>query len=328
MMALQVTDTLIKQAVVLDLKATDRNDLSLKSFESMALDWLFVDQATDAEVAGLIKNKQIVVTNKVRLNRQLLEAAPDLKLICISATGTNNVDLTAAREQGIDVCNVTAYATASVVQYVFTVLLSLLSRVPEYQQAVNEGGWSRSELFCLLDFPFHELQGKKLGIVGYGELGQAVAKVAKAFGMKIVIAARNADDQRENRVPLQDMLPQIDVLSLHCPLTESTRHLISDSEINLLPKGAILINSARGGVVDESALLRAIDSGHLGGAATDVLTTEPPPVTHPLLQKRYNNLIVTPHVAWASIESRQRLIDQVAFNIEEYLAGRPRNIVN
>jgi len=323
-----VTDQLKKQAVVLDLKATDRDDLSLKSLEGLPLDWLFVDQAADDEVAELIKNKHIIVSNKVTINRQLLKAAPDLKLICISATGTNNVDLAAARELGIDVCNVTAYATASVVQYVFTVLLNLISRVPEYQQAVNEDAWSRSELFCLLDFPFHELQGKTLGIVGYGELGQAVAKVAQAFGMMVLIAARNADDKREGRVLLQDMLSQLDVLSLHCPLTEATQHLISDAEINLLPKGAILINSARGGVVDEDALLRAIENGHLGGAATDVLSTEPPPPGHPLLQKKYNNLIVTPHVAWASIESRQRLIDQVAFNIEEYLAGRPRNIIN
>ena len=327
-MALQVTDKLIKQAVVLDLKATDSHDLSLKSLESLPLNWLFVDQAADAEVAELIKNKQIVVTNKVKLNRQLLETAPDLKLICISATGTNNVDLTAARELGIDVCNVTAYATASVVQYVFTVLLSLVSRVPEYQQAVNEGAWSRSELFCLLDFPFHELQGKTLGIVGYGELGQAVAKVAQAFGMEIIVAARNADDKRKGRMLLQDMLPKTDVLSLHCPLTDATQQLISDAEFNLLPQGAIVINSARGGVVEESALLRAIENGHLGGAATDVLSTEPPAPEHPLLQKKYNNLIVTPHVAWASIESRQRLIDQVAFTIKEYLAGRPCNIVN
>ena len=285
-MALQVPNRQLKQAVILDLKATDRNDLNFESFEKLGLDWRFVDNAVDSEVAELIRNRHIVVTNKVKLNRQILEAAPDLKLICISATGTNNVDLVAARELGIDVCNVTAYATASVVQYVFTVLLSLISRVPEYQQAVAEGDWSRSELFCLLDFPFHELQGKTLGIVGYGELGQAVASVAKAFGMKIVIAARNADDKREDRMPLQDMLPQIDVLSLHCPLTDNTRNLISDSEINLLPAGAILINSARGGVVDEAALLRAIESGHLGGAATDVLSTEPPAPGHPLLQKK------------------------------------------
>ncbi|MDH5425255.1 MAG: glycerate dehydrogenase [Gammaproteobacteria bacterium] len=317
-----------KQAVVLDLKATDRDDLCLDALKQPAIDWQMVDQADASEVAALIKGKEIVVTNKVVLDRALLAGATDLKLICIAATGTNNVDLQAARELGIDVCNVTGYGTASVVQYVFTTLLSLVSRIPEYQAAVTAGDWSRSKMFCLLDFPFHELNGKTLGIVGYGELGKGVAKIAQAFGMKVLIAARDSADKREDRLPLASLLPAVDVLSLHCPLTEQTSNLISAKEMQLLPKGAIIINSARGGIVDEAALLAAIESGHLGGAATDVLITEPPAQDHILLQKTYPNLIVTPHIAWASIESRQRLFDQVALNISEYLAGRPRNIVN
>ncbi|MDH5393007.1 MAG: glycerate dehydrogenase [Gammaproteobacteria bacterium] len=313
---------------MLDRKASDRGDLCLDALTQLDLDWQLLDKADPAQLAALIQDQQIVVTNKVVLNRALIENAPNLKLICISATGTNNVDLVAARERGIDVCNVTSYATPSVVQYVFNVLLNLLCRFTEYQQAVKSGAWSRSEQFCLLDFSFRELDGKVLGIIGYGELGQAVARVAEAFGMKVLIAARNSDDQREGRWPLAELLPQLDVLSLHCPLTEETRHVISTQEIRALPEGAILINSARGGIVDEKALLAAIESGHLGGAATDVLTTEPPAEHHILLQKNYPNLIVTPHIAWASIESRQRLIDQLAFNISEYLSGRPRNIVN
>ena len=316
------------KAICLDIKATDKNDLCLDSLNELNLDWQFRDKTNATEVTELIKGKAVVVTNKVILDRQLIENTNDLKLICISATGTNNVDLQAAREKGIDVCNVTAYATSSVVQYVFTVLLALMSRLPEHQQAVANGEWSKSEAFCLLDYPFHELQGKALGIVGYGELGQAVAKVAEIFGMKVLLAARDSADIRKERLPLKELLPQIDVLSLHCPLTEATKNLISAAEIKLLPKGAILINSARGGIVNETALLDAIESGHLGGAATDVLTAEPPPEKHLLLQKTYSNLIVTPHIAWASIESRQRLIDQVALNISEYLKGRPRNIVN
>lgn len=327
-MSLQVKSHRLKQAIVLDLKATDRNDLNLDCLQQPELDWHLVDNADEMQLAELIKDKEIVVSNKVVLNRALLEKTDKLKLICISATGTNNVDLVAAREQGIDVCNVTSYATASVVQYVFAVLLSLMSRLNEYQQAVKAGDWSRSEQFCLLDYPFRELEGKVLGIVGYGELGQAVASVAKAFGMTVLIAARNSDDKRQGRWPLATLLPQLDVLSLHCPLTKETQHLISENELRALPEGAILINSARGGIVDEQALLQAIEDGHLGGAATDVLTTEPPVKNHSLLQKNFANLIITPHIAWASIESRQRLIDQVSLNISEYLAGRPRNIVN
>lgn len=327
-MTLQVIKKSTKQAVVLDLKATDRDDLCLDTLKQLELDWHMVDQAGASEVAELIQGKEIVVTNKVVLDRAVLENATDLKLVCIAATGTNNVDLQAARELGIDVCNVTGYGTSSVVQYVFTTLLSLVSRVPEYQAAVAAGEWSRSKMFCLLDFPFHELDGKTLGVVGYGELGKGVAKIAQAFGMKVLIAARDSADKREGRLPLASMLPAVDVLSLHCPLTKETSNLISTNEMQLLPKGAIIINSARGGIVDEAALLAAIESGHLGGAATDVLITEPPQTDHILLQKAYPNLIVTPHIAWASIESRQRLFDQVAFNISEYLAGRPRNIVN
>lgn len=327
-MSLQANNETRKMAVCLDLKATDKNDLHLDSLKQLNLDWIFNDQTTAGEVSEAIKGKTVVVSNKVILDKQVLNKAKDLKLICISATGTNNVDLQAARDNDIDVCNVTGYATSSVVQYVFSVLLTLMTRLPEYQRAVSAGEWSKSELFCLLDFPFHELHGKTLGIVGYGELGKAVANVAKSFGMKILLAARGNDDKREERIALEKLLPKVDVLSLHCPLNNETKNLISTKEIELLPKGAILINSARGGVVDETALLAGIKNGHLGGAATDVLTTEPPPAAHELLQTQYVNLIVTPHIAWASIESRQRLIDQVAFNISEYFAGRPRNIAN
>lgn len=327
-MALQADKKLKDQAVMLDLKAADRDDLNLDSLSSLHLDWCFVDNASPEQVAGLIENKKIIVTNKVEIDKTLLEQATMLKLICIAATGTNNVDLAAARELGIDVCNVTAYATSSVVQYVFSVMLNLMSRMPEYQQAVQSGRWSRSEQFCLLDYSFHELKDKTLGIVGYGELGKAVTTVAKAFGMKVLIAARDKHDKRAGRLQLETMLPELDVLSLHCPLTKETQNLIAQQEIQALPRGALLINSARGGIVNEEALLEAIESGHLGGAATDVLTAEPPPEDHILLQKSHSNLIITPHIAWASIESRQRLIDQVAFNISEYLTGRPRNIVN
>lgn len=327
-MVLQASDMLRKKAVILDLSATDRGDLCLDAINKLDLEWQLLANASPEKVAALINDKEIVVTNKVVLDKETLEKAKSLKLICISATGTNNVDLQAARELGIDVCNVTGYATPAVVQYVFTAMFNLFGRFQEHRQAVERGEWSHSKQFCLLDFPFHECHGKTLGIVGYGELGKAVAEVAKSFGMKVLIAARNSEDKRAGRMALKDMLPQLDVLSLHCVLNNETRHLISKKELYSLPKGAIIINSARGGIVNEKDLLEAIESGHLGGAAADVLSLEPPPENHLLLQKKYSNLIITPHIAWASIESRQRLIDQVALNISEYLAGKPRNIVN
>jgi glycerate dehydrogenase len=246
-------------------------------------------------------------------------------LICIAATGTNNVDLTAARELNITVCNVPAYATASVVQHVFALLLSLTTHVHDYRRAVAQHHWERSKNFCFLDFPIHELAGKIFGIIGYGELGKAVATIAEAFGMTVLIAARPGSKAESGRLPLQELLPQVDVLSLHVPLTEQTRNLIGTRELGLMKNTAILINTARGGIVDESALAEALRSHRLGGAGVDVLTKEPPTDGNPLLVADIPNLIITPHTAWASVEARQRLIQQVSANIQAFLAGKPIN---
>lgn len=315
------------RAVLLDLDTLNRSDLVLDSLYSLQLDWEIHDKVSLPDVLDAVKDKDIIVTNKVVIDRELMQQLDKLKLICVAATGTNNVDLEAARELGIEVCNATAYATASVVQYVFSVMLSLHSRLPEYQRAVHAGRWAESEIFCLLDYSFHELAGKTLGIVGYGELGQAVASVARAFGMQVLIARRNAEDKREGRVALHEMLPQVDILSLHCPLTEATNNLIAEKELALLPRHAVLINSARGRIVNEDDLLTSLQQGEIGGAALDVLSTEPPGKNHPLCQLNLPNLIVTPHIAWASVESRQRLLDQVALTISCYLSGNIRNSV-
>lgn len=316
------------KGVFLDIDTVNRNDLNLNSLHQVIPGCQLLQQLTEEQVLTSLRTAEVVISNKVMLDRERLQQATALKLVCIAATGTNNVDLVAARELGIDVCNVTAYATPSVVQYVFTVLLNLMSRLPEYQQAVKAGDWSNSSMFCLLDYSFHELQGKTLGIVGYGELGRAVANIAGAFGMKVLIAKRDAADLREGRLSLEQMLPQLDVLSLHCPLTEQTRNLIAEKEFSLMKPASFIINSARGGIVNEMALMNALQSGQIAGAATDVLTSEPPAPEHALLQFKHPRLIITPHIAWASVESRQRLLDQVALNISEYFAGRPRNIVN
>jgi len=332
-MALQAADNNRKKAVLLDLSSMDINDLQLDALKQIDIDWTINQSTTADNVIAAIADKDIVVSNKVVIGRKEMQQAKALKLICVAATGTNNIDLQAARELGIEVCNVTAYATASVVQYVFSVLLALHSRLPEYQQAVQQGRWSKSKMFCLLDYPFHELDGKTMGIVGYGELGRAVASVAKAFGMQVLVAKRNADDQRPGRIGLTAMLKQTDILSLHCPLTAETENLIAKQQLAQLPKGAIVINTARGGVVNEKDLLDALENNHLAGVATDVLTTEPPPENHLLVSANNVNaptsgLIVTPHIAWASVESRQRMLDQVALNITAFLAGRGRNIVS
>lgn len=311
----------LHKAAFLDLASVYRDDLDLTALKEAVPEWLWFDNISESELIEVLTEVDIVVSNKVLLGKEQLRKAKHLKLICIAATGTNNVDLHAAGELGISVRNVRAYATASVVQHVFTLLLSLTTHIGEYSQAVQRGEWSSSKYFCLLDFPIRELQGKTLGIVGYGELGKAVAKVASAFGMEVLIAKRNLDDERSGRVPLGDLLKNVDVLSLHCPLNEDTRGLIGKDELVLMKHDAVLINTARGGLVDEVALLEALENKKLGGAGIDVIEQEPPASDYPLLQTNLPNLIVTPHIAWASVESRQRLIDAVANNIATLAAG-------
>jgi glycerate dehydrogenase len=315
------------KSIFLDLETVDQGDLSLDALKQVSGEWIML-QKYPGNLTEVAQGCDVLVTNKVVITREHLQQLPDLKLICVTATGTNNIDLVAARERGIDVCNATAYATPSVVQYVFAVLLQLYSRVQDYERGVQRGDWSKSDMFCVLNYQFHELQGKTMGIYGYGELGQGVAKVAKAFGMQVLVAARDDNDNREGRIPLHELLPQVDVLSLHCPLTDNTRNLITAKELAMMKSNAIIINSARGGIVNEQDLIQALKSHQLGGAAIDVLTQEPPPPDHDMLTFKHHNLVVTPHVAWASIESRQRVIDQVAENIRCYFKGKPRNVVN
>jgi glycerate dehydrogenase len=267
----------------------------------------------------------LVISNKVVIDRPLMAACKNLRLICVAATGTNNVDLEAAAELGIAVTNVTGYGTASVVQHVFSLILSLTTQQPKYLQAVARGDWQRATQFCLLDYPIRELAGKRLGILGYGELGRAVGRVAEAFGMKLLLAQRPGGPPQSGRLPLQELLPQVDILTLHLPLAANTRNLIGARELDLMQPHALLINTARGGIVDEAALADKLISGGLGGAGVDVLSTEPPTDDNPLLNPDIPNLILTPHIAWASREARQRLVDEVVANVRAFVAGEPRN---
>lgn len=314
------------KAVFLDLKSVDRDDLDLTALHQSHSDWTLHDETFHDETAERIYRAEIVVTNKVPINRYLIENSPHLKLICVAATGTNNVDLQAAKEHEITVTNVTAYGTPSVVQHVFTLLFALATRLQDYSRLVAEGAWQKSTQFCLLDYPITELAGKTLGIIGYGELGRGVAQAAEAFGMKVVVA-QHGNSAVQGRIPLDEVLALSDAITLHLPLTRETKNLIDARAFSLMKPSALLINTARGGIVDEQALADALREGRIGGAGVDVLTQEPPGDDNPLLATDIPNLIVTPHIAWASRESRQRLIDDVASTVAEWDTGQIRNQV-
>ena len=313
--------------VFLDLRTVDRDDLDLTSLRSVVRQWTWHEWTDPSQLSDRLGEADILVSNKVRLDAAALESAHRLKLVCIAATGTNNVDLDACRARNIVVTNVTGYATPSVVEHVFAQILHLMRRLNEYRQAIEEERWQRAVDFCLLDYPIRELKGLTLGIVGYGELGRAVAATGEAFGMHVRIAERRGASLRPGRDPLDQLLASSHVVSLHCPLTDETRGLIGARALGLMRQDAILINTARGGIVDETALLQAIRSGRIAGAAVDVLSEEPPHQGNPLLGNSLPNLLVTPHIAWASINARQRLVDEIAANIRTWLNGRARNVV-
>jgi glycerate dehydrogenase len=285
------------------------------------------EHTPEGEVAEAVSRSEVILVNKLRISREVIESAPGLRLVVLAATGTNNVDLTAARERGIAVCNLRDYCTASVVQHVFGLLLALTQRLREYDGLVRSGAWQRGEQFCLLDFPIRELTGRRLVIVGYGTLGKAVAHAARAFGMEVLVANRPGGERAAGRLDLAQLLPQADVLSLHCPLTPHTQGLIGTAELARMKRDAVLINTARGALVDSAALVDALRGGRLGGAGIDVLAQEPPVDGSPLLAGDIPNLIVTPHVAWAAREARQRCLDEIAANVEDYRRGGHRGRV-
>ena len=314
--------------VFLDTGTVGSDDLDFGELQACLERWTFHETLSPADVSEAIRDADVVVSNKVQLDRGTLQAADKLKLVCIAATGTNNIDLQAARQNGISVCNVRAYATTSVVEHVFALLLNLNRRMNEYRDAVNRGDWQRAESFSILDYPIRELSGQTLGIIGYGELGKAVARMGEAFGMRIQIAQRPGTEPAEGRIPFREFLQTSDIISLHCPLTAATENLIDAHALGLMRDSAILINTARGGIVDESALAQALKSGQIAGAAIDVLGDEPPHDDNPLLQLSLPSLLVTPHIAWAGINARQALINEVAANIRAFLDGTPRNLVS
>ncbi|QBQ55038.1 2-hydroxyacid dehydrogenase [Nitrosococcus wardiae] len=317
------------QGVFLDRDTVHPADIDFSPLERVIPQWRYYGtSSTTSEIIDRIRQATVVVTNKVILTDAILKQAPHLQLVCIAATGTNNVDLKAARRLGIAVCNIRGYCTASVAEHVFALVLALTRRLAATTRAATSGAWQHSPHFTVPDFPCRELSGKTFGIIGYGELGRAVARIATAFGMTVLVAQRPNTPNGPGRIPLKDLLPLVDILSLHCPLTSETTGLIDREELALMRSDALLINTARGGIVNEQALADALREGRLGGAGVDVLSQEPPPQDNPLLAPDIPNLLLTPHVAWSSREARQHLLQQVTKNIRSFLDGEPCNLVS
>lgn len=321
------------KAVFLD-SDTLGNDIDFSPLEQVCPELKLFGNTGGDQVIERARGAHIIITNKVEIDRPTLEALTSVRLIAVTATGVNNIDLAAASAAGIKVCNATAYGTRSVAQHTLCLMLALANRLQEYTRDVRQGEWQQSSQFCLMSHATFELQDKTLGIIGYGETGQAVAQLAEAFGMRVRVAESFSPEratlkqQTPHREALTSLLQEADVISLHCLLSEQTRQLINRERLALMKPGALLINTARGGLIDEGALREALIQGKLGGAALDVLSVEPPPAAHPLLADDIPNLLITPHMAWISLEARQRLLAITAANIAAYRAGAPTRVVN
>lgn len=316
------------RGVFLDFDTMGPEDLDRRALEASLPEWRFFGCTRPEHIAERAAGAAVVVVNKVPLDGHALRRLPSLRLVCVAATGTNNVDLATAVSLRLPVCNVRNYATRAVAQHTLGLIVALSTRLVDYHGAVQAGRWQQASQFCLLDFPIRELAGLTLGIVGYGDIGHAVAELGRACGMRILLAQRPGGQRQSGRLTLHSLLRQTDVLTLHCPLTPQTRNLIGARELGLMKPDALLINTARGGLVDEAALADVLRHQLIGGAGLDVLSEEPPTEGNPLLAHDLRNLIITPHTAWASRAARQRLLDELAVTIRCFLAGAPCNVVN
>ncbi len=313
--------------VVLDAYVANPGDYSWDPLEEFGQCTIWERTESRAEVLERVAGAEIILTDKVQLTRDILETLPELRMISVLATGYNVIDLKAATELGILVCNVPNYSTSSVTQHIFAVLLQLLNHTDSYTRAVADGAWCRSRDFTFFLESIRELEGMTLGIVGYGAIGRSVAAVARAFGMKILVNSRTKKADTDVRfTDLTTLLAESDVVTLHCPQTTETLRMINPQTLALMKHGAILINAARGGLLDEAAVAEALNSGNLAAAALDVLSSEPPPADNPLLNAK--NCLITPHIAWAGLNARRRLLEITFANIRGYCQGKPLNLVN
>ena len=307
----------------------ERNTFSVSfrkpSFEH---EWIEFGETTQDQVVDRLAQATIAICNKLQLRGDALAQLPELRLIAVAATGVDNVDLAYCRSHNIAVCNTRGYAVNSLPEHALMLMLALRRNLIAYRADVKAGRWHQARQFCLLDHPIGDLKGATLGIVGFGRLGRSMAQLGRAIGMEVIVAERkNVAEVRDDRVSFTDVLRLSDMISLHCPLTEETKNLIGADELQQMKPGAILINTARGGLIDDHALLDALRSGHLAGAGIDVLRNEPPRDGNPLLDVDLPNLIVTPHNAWASRQAMQTLADQLIDNLEAFVRGEPQNLV-
>ncbi len=310
--------------VILDSE-TFGDDISLSPLQLQDIHWNIYPFTPQSETLTRCLSADIIVCNKVLLHRTLVLQLKQTRLIAIAATGMNNVDLEACAQQGIQVCNVTDYCSNSVAEHVFSLIFALNKQLIPYRQLIKQNAWSQSRQFCLLDYPVRELKGLTIAIMGYGNLGKAVAHKARLLGLNVLIAERKAATRvRQGRVSFEHAVKKADIISLHLPLNEQTHNLIDHKEFNIMKKDALLINTARGGLVNEKALLHALEKQQIGGAGFDVLSQEPPPKDHPLVNYPGSNFILTPHIAWASQSARQTLIDKVALNIQHFINNYER----
>lgn len=313
--------------VFLDFETTSKGDLDISVLE--ALGKLETYPVTESEeILERSRSAEIIICNKTVISGEVIEALPNLKYIVVAATGYNNIDLAAAKAQGVKVSNVRGYSTTSVVQHVYAMLLAFLNQSELYFSETNKGKWSHSPYFAYWNTPIEELSGKTLGILGFGTIGQAVAKVALNFGMKVIAVHRHPERDKMQGVRFVDweeLCRESDILSLHAPLNASTEHIINSQSLSMMKSSAILINTARGGLIDEQALAEALERNQIQVALLDVLSEEPPHIDHPLVG--LPNCLITPHQAWASKQARQRLVDGIALNIERFLEGRHVNVV-
>lgn len=313
----------------LQIVVLDRDTLVNRPFDFDFPHTLSSYGTTEAhETLARIRGADIVITNKVVISAQAFAENPQLKLVAVTATGVNNVDVEAAKQNGTAVCNIRAYGNESVAEHAFMMMITLMRNLPAYQRDVAAGLWENSPFFCHLGAPMRDLNGKMLAIFGRGNIGKTLAAYAQAFKMNVVFAEhKHAQSVRDGYVSFDEAIRSADVVSLNCPLTPQTANMIGEAELQQMKPGAILINCGRGGLVDEAALVAALKYGQIGGAGFDVLTQEPPRDGNPLLKARLPNLIVTPHIAWASQEAANRLFDILLDNINRFVAGNPQNLV-
>lgn len=315
------------KAVFLDF-ATMGPGLDISALQALLPELEIFDLTSDMQTAERIEGAHVILTNKIRLSEELLSNCPTLRVIGLTATGTDNIDLDAAKRYGIAVCNIRAYCTQSIAEHVFGCLLNLTRSLQQYSAAVRAGQWQDSANFCLLSFPIRELSGMTLGIIGYGELGKGVANLARSFGMEVIVSVRPGTQRtNDDRVAFEDVLRRADVISLHCPLTAATAGMFAEIEFKKMKSNAILINTARGGLVDSDALVTALKSGEIAAASIDVLSKEPPVDGNPLLNYDGPNLMITPHIGWGSDQARQAAIDELTANIAAFIRGGERNRV-